>query len=309
LINQNYFTMSDTSGTTSGELIERLNKKTKGIIHGDYSGLEELYPYISENKGQLGEFAENFVLMVTKLEAREFDLNCRIDELREKNNALVLLQKQRTEGSVVFFSLLTIISMFTFIIEILRVVNPDEGFIRFIVFRGIDLLFLFTALFFIFFTRLPLNQFGLNLNNWKKSLSESLGVSIVIILLMLGIKYLAVQKGWMDGSQGLVNFRMLDWTFLVYILIATLQEFLARGVCLTSIERNLSGKFSVPAVIILSALVFALPHMTFNLGFAVWGLAGGIIWGILYIRQRTILGVSVSHYLIGTMAFLMGFIG
>ena len=126
---------------------------------------------------------------------------------------------------------------------------------------------------------------------------------------MLAIKYFAIKNGLMDGSNGLVNFRIIDWTFLVYLVIATLQEFLARGVCLTSIERNITGKYAAPAVIILSALVFGLPHLTFSLGFAVWGLVGGVIWGILYMRHRTIIGVSISHYVIGTMAFLCGFIG
>ena len=113
----------------------------------------------------------------------------------------------------------------------------------------------------------------------------------------------------MDGSKGLVNFGILDWTFAAYLVVATLQEFLARGVCLTSIERNISGRYAAPAVIILSALVFGLPHMTFSVSFAAWSLAGGVIWGILYMRHRTILGVSISHYLVGTMAFLCGFLG
>ncbi|MFZ4563323.1 MAG: CPBP family intramembrane glutamic endopeptidase [Bacteroidales bacterium] len=293
------------------ELVHQLNTKANEICRGDYSRIDELYPYIVTGQAgnAIGEFTENFVLMATELEAREFDLNRKIDELKEKNHALVELECQRTEGSVVFFSLLSIISLFTFVIEILRAINPNEGFVKFIVFRGTDLLFILTAVFFIFFTRLPLRRFGLTLDNWKKSLVESIVVTGVLILVMLAIKYFAIKNGLMDGSNGLVNFRIIDWTFLVYLVIATLQEFLARGVCLTSIERNITGKYAAPAVIILSALVFGLPHLTFSLGFAVWGLVGGVIWGILYMRHRTIIGVSISHYVIGTMAFLCGFIG
>jgi membrane protease YdiL (CAAX protease family) len=293
------------------DLIRHLDEKTRQICRGDYSGIDELYPYIKpgEKDGTLGTFTENFVLMATKLEAREFDLARKIEALAEKNRALLELDRQRTEGSVVFFSLLFIISLFTFVIEILRTFNPDEGFIRVLVFRGTDLLFILTAVFFIVFTRLPLRQFGLTLANWRKSLTESAWVTASIVAIMIGIKYLAVRQGWMSSSAPMVNFGLLDWTFVVYMIIAPLQEFLARGVCLTSIERNITGRFSAPAVIILSALVFGLPHMTFSLGFAAWGLAGGVIWGILYMRHRTILGVSISHYIVGTMAFLLGFIG
>jgi membrane protease YdiL (CAAX protease family) len=54
-----------------------------------------------------------------------------------------------------------------------------------------------------------------------------------------------------SAESGLVNFGAPGWTFILYVIIASLQEFLARGVCLTSIERNISGKFAAPAVIIL----------------------------------------------------------
>ncbi len=293
------------------KLIRHLNTQAKAIFRGEYSGVDQIYPFIDSGGTQpeVGELAENFILMTTKLEAREFDLNRRIEELSEKNQALTELSRQRTEGSVVFFSLLFIMSLFTFLIEILRVVSPANSSIKFIVFRSTDLLFVLIGLYFVFFTKLPFAKFGLNLDRWKKSLLESLAVTGALVVLFVGIKWMAVRMGWMDGSKGLVDFKILDWTFILYLLIAPLQEFLARGVCLTSIERNITGRFAKPGVIILSALVFSLPHMTYSLSFAVWTLGGGIIWGILYMRHRTILGVSISHYIAGTLAFLCGFIG
>ena len=291
------------------ELISHLKKKTNEICRGNYSGLEELYPYIEENKGEVGELAENFVLMATKLEAREYDLTRKIEELQVKNNELSELQAKRTEASLVFFGIISLITIFTFTIEILHSFEHGHGLMRVLISRGTDLTFIIAALIFIMFIKLPIREFGLTMKNWKKSLKESMIVTIFICGLLLGIKYWSVKEGWMDGSHGLMNFGIFDWTFVVYLLVAPLQEFLARGVCLTSIERNVTGRYAMPAIIILSAIAFGLPHMTFSITFALWGMVGGVIWSILYLRHRTILGVSISHYLVGSMAFLCGFVG
>lgn len=291
------------------ELISHLNSKTKEICHGNFSGLEELYPYIQKNQGDVSELAENFVLMATKLEAREYDLKRKLDDLVVKNHELVELEAKRTEASLVFFGIIALLTIFTFSIEILHSFNHSQGLVRMLISRGTDLTFIIAAMIFILFIKLPLKEFGLTLKNWKKSVNESMIVTAVIIALLLGMKYWAVREGWMDGSHGLMNFRIFDWTFILYLVVAPLQEFLARGVCLTSIERNVTGRYSMPAIIILSAIAFGLPHMTFSVTFALWGMVGGVIWSILYLRHRTIIGVSISHYLVGSVAFLCGFIG
>lgn len=302
--------MKERPSKTQDELLRHLSDKTREICHGDYSGLEELYPYISDEKNspELSRFTEQFVMMATKLEAREFDLNNRIEALKEKNEMLVRLDKLRSDSSFVFFVLILIISLFTLTIEVLRLIGPDQDVIRFIVFRATDALFIITSVSFIILSKLPLKEFGLTLRGWKRSLLESLAVTGVLVVLMLLIKGLLVYHKIPGHTLPLADFRLLDWTFLLYLVIAPLQEFMARGVALTSIERSITGRYHKTAVIILSALIFGLPHMTFSLSFALWGIAGGIIWGLLYMRHRTILGVSISHYLLGTMAFLCGFL-
>jgi hypothetical protein len=44
-----------------------------------------------------------------------------------------------------------------------------------------------------------------------------------------------------------------------------------------------------------------------SLGYAVVALVPSVFWGIMFARQKTLVGVSVSHVLIGLyVAFLLG---
>lgn len=90
---------------------------------------------------------------------------------------------------------------------------------------------------------------------------------------------------------------------LTYILLAPVQEMIARGLMQSSIESFLDKtRNHVVVAIVLSNLMFATNHAHLSLWFAVGAFVTGIAWGFLYARQRSLVGVAVSHALYGAIA-------
>jgi membrane protease YdiL (CAAX protease family) len=48
--------------------------------------------------------------------------------------------------------------------------------------------------------------------------------------------------------------------------------------------------------------MFSVFHEHLGLAFSITGLLPGLFWGWMFSRQRTLVGVSISHAIIGTYA-------
>ena len=55
----------------------------------------------------------------------------------------------------------------------------------------------------------------------------------------------------------------------------------------------------------ISNALFASAHLHLSLSFAILAFFPGLIWGALFARQQSLLGVCVSHLLCGWFAFLV----
>jgi membrane protease YdiL (CAAX protease family) len=61
--------------------------------------------------------------------------------------------------------------------------------------------------------------------------------------------------------------------------------------------------------IVLSNLLFSITHLRISLSLAIFVFFVGCVWGWLYSRHQTIVGISVSHMILGIWSGLfMGFI-
>jgi len=143
---------------------------------------------------------------------------------------------------------------------------------------------------------ISLQKFGLNTANWKRSLYESLFASILLMIPLLKMR--------MNGP--LFNWSLLNWSVPAYIIIAMFQEFLMRGVSLTAVEHVFPGRHHVIMAIVITAALFAAVHIYFSPQFAVAAFVCGLVWGWLYTRHRTIIGIGISHFLVGNFAYLTG---
>ena len=75
----------------------------------------------------------------------------------------------------------------------------------------------------------------------------------------------------------------------------------------SSFHEFLSGPRSGFWAVLLSTLMFTQIHLHLTPGYAIAVFFPSLFWGALYARHRTLVGVSVSHILIGVyVAFFLG---
>lgn len=159
---------------------------------------------------------------------------------------------------------------------------------------------------------LPLSDFGLNLNNWKKNVIQSLVWSSFFLVGVVFFKWLATLylpsfegKPVFDYSETEnFSFGALIIIYTVYAVLSPVQEFIARGVLQTSLEKLLTGDRKVVMSIFLSNLTFSSFHIHLDMRFALLTLIPGTFWGIMYYKQKSLVGVSISHAIIGIFVFI-----
>jgi PAS domain S-box-containing protein len=147
----------------------------------------------------------------------------------------------------------------------------------------------------------PLSEFGVTLKNWKQSLVES-GM-VTGVLLFFGA--LALFGFSMKEGVSLVSYINSDWLkleTLAYIPHSIIQEFIFRGVVLT-IFLQLFRDHSVWLPLLISNLLFSFMHMHLGVAAMVLTLLMGYLFSWMYLRHKSILGISVAHIILGSSAF------
>ena len=153
---------------------------------------------------------------------------------------------------------------------------------------------------------LPWATFGLSWHRWRWVLADALRWSLGLCALMTLVKLVLVlgvpRYAHLRVFEPWVSVKGLGYTFgmyAVYALLAPLQEFMTRGVLQGSLERMLTGRGATAWAVFASAAVFSIMHQHLGLDFALTMLPVGLIWGWMYHRHQSLLGVAISHILIG----------
>jgi len=155
---------------------------------------------------------------------------------------------------------------------------------------------------------LPIHLFGLTTRGWKPAVSEAMTWTAVIVVALIGIKWALVT--YVPRYQHLpvfgfdpVHTKYLAFNFALYGLHSPVQEFIARGVLQGSLQHFFKGHHVTWRAILISNALFSATHVHL-LG----GLRGlvvfipGLFWGWLYSRNENLIGVSISHLIIGWTA-------
>src|SRR5262249_16591708 len=85
--------------------------------------------------------------------------------------------------------------------------------------------------------------------------------------------------------------------------ITPIQELIARGGLQGSLQMFLTGKYKVLTAILISNLILSTMHLYLSFRMALLVFLPGIFWGWLYSRHHTLIGVIISHIMIGAFAF------
>ena len=148
--------------------------------------------------------------------------------------------------------------------------------------------------------------FGFTLARWRWVLWDSLVWSLLMCALITLLKLMLIRSVPAYASLQLISV----WTartgwrdtvimYGLYALLSPVQEFVARGALLGCLEHMLIGRYAPLRATLVSNAVFSISHQHLGLGYAMVVFVPGLFWGWMYHRHQSLLGVSLSHILIG----------
>lgn len=291
-----------------------LTQHAREIIAGSFKNVDRIFRLTDKKKysPEIAELAETFGMMSVKVEAREFALEQTIAELREKKADLEEAYRIRTQLASIFVSVVLLITFYTFVLGFLNsgwiIRHESLNSIKVYLSRGLEIVTLLIVIRMIIVSRLPLGSFGITLAGWRRSVAESLVVSAIVIVFLLLCK-IAANAYWpgLFKETELVRWEYFDYTYIVYLVVAPLQEFITRGTVQSTLMRLFAGRHSGVLAIVVTSFLFGALHVYASLNLAVVALLTSWLWGWMYNRQKNLIGVSLSHFLIGDMAGLMGY--
>ena len=162
----------------------------------------------------------------------------------------------------------------------------------------------------------PGRIFGLSTELAGRHIGQAILWTLPLLLALVGLKWVLVsfvpgfehiplspplKNGFEFGSTA---------AYLVYAALVPIQEFLSRGVIQGPMYELLTGSETRRHfwAILVSNTLFAITHLHLTLAYGAAAFVGGIFWGLLYARQRSLVGPIVSHILLGIFAlYVLGF--
>ncbi len=158
----------------------------------------------------------------------------------------------------------------------------------------------------------PLSHFGIGLKHLPLSVGESVVLTLPFLALITLIKAILV---WLNGSGApiiehtdvaarLSEPNVALW-LRIYAATAVVQELIVRGALQSSLEAFLTGPGRRTRAIVVCALLFSISHLHISYLFALVAIVPGLFWGWLYSRRPNLLGVSLSHIVVGGYAFFV----
>lgn len=189
--------------------------------------------------------------------------------------------------------LLSFILLIYILIPILILFNEYLFKIKFYLLTGISLLvYLLMKLF-----RILNKDLGISKDNLLKSIKRNVLLVIISVIVIVVFKLLNIDK---------YNPTETIWFYLFYILISCpIQEFLYRGI-FGYFEKVFNKKY---IWIILSSLCYSFVHIIYKdvltcfLTFII-----GVIWYLIYRKDYNLVGVSLSHMVLGILTISLGII-
>lgn len=160
-------------------------------------------------------------------------------------------------------------------------------------FSWVYLLFLFIPCLYLTSTvDKPLSTFGVTLKNAKQNIIEAV---LIIVIVAPGLIYYAGYEPVTLISHFLSPFS------LVYFLHSAIQEFVARGVIQTTISNFVFDHANITSIF-LASFYFAIFHLHIGLSAFMLTFVVGLLFGYLYYRQKSLIGVTLVHYVLGWIA-------
>ena len=199
----------------------------------------------------------------------------------------------------------------------LQVVSYLSKVVATTTFVSVPILIFFAVLTFFSIKRsgYAFSEFGITTEGWKKSVTEAIVFSIPVMGLIVFGKWLFLTFGSNTADLPLFylgyskqSFGTLLFTVIAYSAFSPIQEFIARGGIQSAFQNLLISKYSSLIAIIIANLMFSMTHLHISTAIALVVFIPGLFWGWLYHRHKTLLGVCISHIIVGLFALrVVGF--
>lgn len=178
-----------------------------------------------------------------------------------------------------------------------RVSLPVYYYGRLIELLGI-LLFIALAL----FTPMRFEEMGIVTDG--RTLRRSVGMGLGVLVLTLAGLFAA---GSIRGTDPLFSLHVSgNISRITYILVAPLQEVLAKSVMYYSFERCL-GRAHPWRIILLCALVFGIFHVVYGIRMMLLSMLLTVLTGWMFRRARCVWGCAIAHFALGFFPLCFGF--
>ncbi|HYZ24762.1 MAG TPA: cyclic nucleotide-binding domain-containing protein [Rhodopila sp.] len=162
-------------------------------------------------------------------------------------------------------------------------------------------------------TPFSLETYGLTTRRAGSVAAQALLWTIPLLLLAVVAKRLWLPAQPLFDPAAMFNDRPFDpavylMSMLIYAIHAPAQELVARA----GLQGALQNLSPAPGInwraIIVADLLFAAAHAFIDFWFCIGAFVPGLFWGWMFARQRSLVGVIVSHIAVGLWVnFVVGF--
>ena len=157
-------------------------------------------------------------------------------------------------------------------------------------------------------------EYGFTLARWRPCLTDALIQSAIFIALVTLLKWgLLELKIFQEPLFELPFFHRYPLPFAIliaaiYACFCFIQEMIFRGAIQNSLIHFLTGPFVKTRVVLTTTLIVFAAHLHLkSLILPLLVILPNIFWCLLYYKYRSLLGVTVSHMIIGVwVLFIMG---
>jgi len=218
------------------------------------------------------------------------------------------LQESRMRNRISRFIMMMILGLTGYSVFLGLVVGADE-FIAKSEFISVPMLFV-SFVIMVWFMRtsgFPARFFGFNFDNWKRHALEGVLFTVPPMLITVAVKLFLISgtdapvfdlfPG--DGTIATISPALIA----AYVLFVPAQELTCRGALQSTLEAFLTSKHRKIEANIAANAVFLIAHLYISYALSAIAFMCGLYWGWLYSRQRSLVGVVVSHILLGLFAF------
>lgn len=165
----------------------------------------------------------------------------------------------------------------------------------------------------------PWSMYGFTLKGSVRALIESFFLSLPVFGIVVLYKWIIIQidpafynfslfhvtAGLNPDTTKQVSYFVIALLLLGYAVFVPVQEIIYRGAMQNILEKFLIGKNKTILAILISNFPFSLIHIHVSLVLTVLVYFLGVFWGWLFARQRTLVGCTFSHFLVGIWAFFI----